>query len=375
MTLFDISGRVSFGITGATEGAMRSITRQLDPFLAGFGDAGAPDVLLDMSGAVTGAPIDVQNPARDGTTTTYDGRMLSLVAGQRSCSIEGLAGSAGITLRSDPDFPTGPLFRRLVRPALQTTAVRHDIVAVHSAAVEMDGRAILLAGWSESGKTETALALMEDGADWLTDKWTLVGVDAQASAFPVSVGVRCWVLPYLPTLAAALPRKSRWQAAVAGAVALAGRPLRRWAPRRGALGAAAAAADRVTGLLDRAALTQSEIRTAYGQTGDPARRIPLGTVVLLTTVPGTEVTVDDVTRHWAATRLAVTGAHERHDWFLLHDRLRYANPSLDGSTRERAIEAERRILERAFSDVQLLSVRAPFPVDPRRVADAIRTAW
>jgi hypothetical protein len=373
--LYDFSGRVTLGITDATETALHSITRQLDPFLARNGDPGAPDVLLDMSGTRTGATIEVQNPARDSTTTTYDGRTLCLVAGQRICSIEGLAGGSGITLRSDPNIPVGPLFRRLVRPALQTTAVRHDAVAVHSAAVEIDGRAVLLAGWSESGKTETALALMEDGATWLTDKWTLVGADAEASAFPVNVGVRRGVLPYLPRLAAALPRKSRAQVAVAGAVALAGRPLRRWASRGGALGAAAAAADRVTGLVDRAALTQSEIRAAYGQAGDPARRVLLGTVVLLTTVPGAEVTVEDVPLSRSATRLAVTGAYERHDWFLLHDRLRYADPSLDGHAREHAIEAERRILERALADVRLLSVRAPFPVDPRRVADAIRTAW
>jgi serine kinase of HPr protein (carbohydrate metabolism regulator) len=54
--------------------------------------------------------------------------------------------------------------------------MRRDAVAVHSAAVEMDGQAVLIAGWSESGKTETALALMEAGARFVSDKRTVLRV-------------------------------------------------------------------------------------------------------------------------------------------------------------------------------------------------------
>jgi hypothetical protein len=59
---------------------------------------------------------------------------------------------------------------------------------------------------------------------------------------------------------------------------------------------------------------------------------------------------------------------------LLHDRRRYADPAQPGDDRERAIAAERRILERALKGVRVLDVRAPFPVDPCRVARAVREA-
>src|SRR5919201_20485 len=90
-------------------------------------------------------------------------------------------------------------------------------VAVHSAAVAIDGRGVLVAGWSESGKTETALALVERGASFVSDKWTVVGDDGTAAAFPITVGVRGWTLAHLPRLRAALGGAPRARLRAAGA--------------------------------------------------------------------------------------------------------------------------------------------------------------
>jgi hypothetical protein len=370
--VYDMSGRVSLGVLGDDRRALTAVARQMDPFSAGSAAVGdRPDVVLEFRDGPPGRFLEVHNPARDGMTTAYDGRDLHLIAADRSCAV--VSSEGGLTLRCPSSFPVGRLFRTVVRPALQVAGMGRDTAAVHSAAVEIDGWAVLVAGWSESGKTETALALVEDGAGWLSDKWTFLGADAEASAFPVNVGVRRWVLPCLPRLADALPRPARVQVALAGVVARGTQPLRRQSSR-GGRAAAAAVAERVVGLVDRAALSTSEIRAAYGQTDDPTRRLPLGTLVLLTTVPGSAVSVETGDPRWAAARLPLTAAYERHDWYMLQDRLRYADPSRAGDGRDRAVAAERRILERALAGARVLHVRAPFPVDPRRVASAIREA-
>jgi hypothetical protein len=372
--VYDMSGRVSLGVLGDDPRALAAIERRMDPFPAGGArSADRPDVVLELSDDPPSRFLEVHNPARDSMTTAYDGRDLHLVAADRTCAMV-RAPEAGMTLRCPPSFPVGLLLRTVVRPALQVEAVGHDTAAVHSAAVEIDGRAVLVAGWSESGKTETALALVEDGAGWLSDKWTLLGADGEASAFPVNVGVRRWVLPSLPRLAEALPRSARVQLALAGVVAGGTQPLRRRHNPRSGRAAAAVVAERAVGLLDRAALSTSEIRAAYGQTDDPTRRLPLSTLVLLTTVPGSAVSVETGDPGWAAVRLALTAAYERHDWYMLQDRLRYADPSRAGDGRDRTMDAERRILERALAGARILHVRAPFPVDPRRVASAVREA-
>ena len=375
MRIYDLSGRLSLGVTGDDARAHTAVARQMEPFRAAPGEAsGTTDVLLQFDGSPPGRVLEIHNPARDGLTTTFDGHALRLVVGGSACAMVRSADGPGLVLRCDPAFPVGPLFRRIVRPALQTVGVGRGVVAIHSAAVEIDGAAVLVAGWSESGKTETALALMEDGARWLSDKWTFVGADGQTSAFPITVGVRRWVLQYLPRLAAGLPRAARAQVAVAGAAAGVTRPLRTRGRRGGLVGAAAVAAERAVVLAYRAALPPDEIRAAYGQSDDATRRIPLGTVALLCTVPGPEISVEAADVQWAATRLALTGSYERHDWYMLQDRLRYADPSVPWEEREAAVAAESRVLERVLAGVRLLHVRAPFPVDPRAVADAIRQA-
>lgn len=374
MIVYNLSGRVSLGVT-ADDGRVRSaVARQMDPFESTGVSTPEPDVVLRFDAEPDGTWTDVQNPARDGLTTAFDGRVLALLDGDDTCSVQCSPTGAPLEIRCSPGFPVGRLFRTVVRPALQTAAVRRDAVAVHSAAVEVDGRAVLVAGWSESGKTETALALMEQGARWVSDKWTLLGTDGEASAFPVNVGVRRWVLPHLPRLASALPPVSRAQVTAAGAAAWATEPLRRRRSRGGRVGMAAGLAERAVGLADRAALTPSGIRTAYGQDDDPTRRLPLGTVALLTTVPGPEITVEPVDPGWAARRLALTGAYERHDWYMLQDRLRYADLSLQAGERERAVAAECAVLEKALAGARVLSVRAPFPVDPGLVARAVQEA-
>jgi hypothetical protein len=74
---------------------------------------------------------------------------------------------------------------------------------------------------------------------------------------------------------------------------------------------------------------------------------------------------------WAAERLSTTADFERRGAFELHDRARWAVPGTDPDVRRRAAADERALLERALAAVPVLDVRAPFPTDPRQVAEAI----
>ena len=92
---------------------------------------------------------------------------------------------------------------------------------------------------------------------------------------------------------------------------------------------------------------------------------------MLTTVSTDEVTVRPVEVGWAAERLAHSGAYERRTLYELDARVRYADanpgPSALAAVRGRETERLRNLLE----GVQTLEVMAPFPTDPRRVADAL----
>jgi hypothetical protein len=368
---YDLSGRVSVALEDGDDRVASLMRRELDPFSATARLADGPDVMLRSLSRLPATFREFQNPARDGLVTASDGARLWVLSGGRACAVPDPIQERTAMFEYQPGFPVGRMFRSLVRPALQLALPRRAAVAAHGAAVELDGRAVVVAGWSESGKTETALALAERGASFLSDKWTILGADGEASAFPVPVGIRRWVLPYLPRLAGSLPWAVRRRFMAAGVADKLSTPIRRRADRPGPTGIAGRGAARALVLADRAALTPTELRAAYDQRDDPARGVPVGAVVLLTTVPDGAPTAQPADPGWAAARLARTAAYERRDFFALLERRDYAFPSGGGGSAEATIAEERRLLQGVLETTRVLEVRAPFPTDPRPVASAI----
>ena len=368
---FDLAGRATLVLDELDDDALRTVVAQLDPF-APRTATGAGDVVLaacPRGGSVQ--LLELHNPAGDGTVTGWDGEALHLRLGDRWCRLPDLLSAGPLRFELEAGFPLARAFAGLVRPALQIALLRHGHVAVHGTAVELDGRGVVIAGWSESGKTETALALMERGAGFLSDKWTVLGDDGTLTAFPIGVGVRRWVLPHLPRLSAALPRTARVQFAAAAVADASSRPLR--ARARGRVGGLLAdAAGRAITLADRVALSPTQVRRAYGQVDDPARRVPAGCLAMLLTVDADAVHVEAADPAWAAERLARSAVVERRSWFGLQQRARFAAPgrTVDEDV-ERIVARARALLAAALSAARVLVVRAPFPVDPHQAADAI----
>jgi hypothetical protein len=109
----------------------------------------------------------------------------------------------------------------------------------------------------------------------------------------------------------------------------------------------------------------------YGSAHDPRRTPPLKTLAMLTTVSTHEVTIRPAEPDWAAVRLARTGAYERRTLYELDARKRYADARLGPSRLDDVCDRETERLRNLLEGVQVLEVMAPFPTDPRRVADAL----
>jgi hypothetical protein len=355
---FDIAGRLAVELDGLGARDLAAICGRLDPYRAGAPPA-APDVVL-AGGATFGAPlVDIQRTAGDGRVTASDGERFYVIERGARCAMPPPAAPAPARFDFERGFPIASAFGRLVRPALQVALHARGAVAVHAAAVGVEGRAVLVAGWSESGKTETALALVERGASFVSDKWTVVGDDASAAAFPITVGVRGWVLEHLPRLRAALGPAARARLGVAGVARAAARGLR-----------GSDTLDRALTLADRVALTPTEVRRAYGESDAPWR-LPLGAVAVLTTVPGPGVHARRADPARVAERLARTADFERRGLFELHDRACWALPDRERGVRERLLAHECAALAAVLAGTTVIEVQAPFPTDPGPVADAV----
>ena len=376
---FDLSGRLVLRSDDDDERIVRFIRGQMAPFQPAAEPlptwSRSADVVLAPSIEEAGPITEQQGPANDDLTTGTDGRRLFVLADGRRCSVPDALEEGPIRFEYDPGFPLWRVFRTAVRPASQVAlAASGRAVAVHAASVTIDGGAIVVAGWSESGKTETALGLMEQGASFISDKWSLLDSAATASAFPISVGIRRWVLRYLPTLRSSLTRGARVQFRAASIASFALAPVATRSSRSRTAGIVADGARRALAIGDRAAFEVAELRSVYGQTDDPERVVPVRLVVALRTIPGGDIRVHPADPGEVAARLARTAAYERRPYFELLQRAGYALPGRLATLQDRAIAADEALLRAAFEGVRVLTVDAPFPTDPRPVADAILAA-
>ncbi|MCA1710224.1 MAG: hypothetical protein LC789_00730 [Actinobacteria bacterium] len=370
---WDLAGRLTVSAAGLDAPQSKALNAQMDPFAPHAGGTGTSDVRLVR--LEVPALVELHGPARDGLTTAVDadGRLLARYGG---VWVEvPPPGGAALELGLQEGLALRACWADVVRPALHQAIRGRAAVAVHAAAV--DGGATggtLVAGWSESGKTEVALALVEAGARFLSDKWTVTSADREISAFPVGVGVRGWALDALPTLRNALPPRARRQlrAAQTGRRMLGPALDRPWSGRVTTLGARTAR--RGIELGDRAELSASALRRAYGTVEDPARRRRLETLVLLVNGPSVAVHVADEPLRRVAARLARSAAYERRTYHDLQERGAYAGLARGGS-RDRAVAEEAELLSGVLAaDVRVLQVTCPFPGDPRRVVDALLAA-
>jgi len=371
--IFDLHGLASLAVDDDREQVVRNLDTQLDPFEPSVGTipVNTDVVLSPNSDMVARTLCDVHGPAGDGRRTGSDGQRCYLLRGGSRFELPRVYPPMGqVRLSYDRSFPLWAAMSELVRPLLQLATIERGAITVHGATVQLGEGGVLVCGWSETGKTETALALAESGARFISDKWTIIDSSATLHAFPVSVGIRDWVLDYLPRLRAHLRRSQRARLRVVGA---ARRPLSLLpgGPATQLGGVLESQLERAFTLAGRLSLRQTEVAAVYGAPQDTARTPPLTTLAILTTVPADEVTVRPAEVGWTARRLARSAAYERRTLYELDARARYANADPGPSPLLDVPGLEVELLRSVLDGVQLLEVKAPFPTDPRRVADAL----
>jgi hypothetical protein len=372
--LFDLHGLASLAVHDDRDQVCRYLDSQLDPYEPSRGTAlEEPDVVLNPKTKIVPDTLcDVQGPAGDGRRTASDGERCYLLHGDYRFEVPRLHSPlTQVPIAYELEFPFWQGFHEVVRPLLQIATLRHGAITVHGAAVQVGQEGLLICGWAETGKTETALALAEEGARFISDKWAIIDSGVNIHAFPVSVGIRDWVLEYLPRLRAHL-RASRRARLLVSRTAGRSVPL---VARTAATPIGGVIASQLRGALalaSRISLRQTEVAAVYGVREDTARTPPLTKLAILTTVsPSQQVSVHEADLDWTANRLARSAAYERRTLYELDARARYATGQAGRSPLGEVPDVEAEMLRTLLENVQLLEVRAPFPTDPRKVADAV----
>ncbi len=436
--IVDLAGRVRLAFVGVDPVAERAIRRRMEPYEAVRVTRDAiprlrPDVIVELDSGPEPRALELAGDTGDGLVTAWDGHRLHLRSGSSSCALP-VAGEHPARFSYRAGFPLWSILGPLVAPELQFAALDHGAVVAHASAVEVDGTALLIGGWSESGKTEVALGFAVGGDRLVSDKWTLLDEEGAVAPFPAPLTIRRWLLRYLPELREALPPAARARFALAGGGAALLRPLGGRAGGGPVSGLALRTIDRTIALAERTPLSPSAARLiggpgaaaraaaasrdGQGAAGRPA--LPLGAAVLLTTsgAPDAPIEAEAVDPCWAAQRLARSAAAERAPWADTRRREAYAalpraaagpttgqgkdrapedptvgarpagapgagaagtgaagtdGPAVAADERLRRVRVrEEEALARILAGVPVLEVRAPFPSDPRRIVETIR---
>lgn len=169
---------------------------------------------------------------------------------------------------------------------------RPDVLALHGAALELDGRALVVLGGSGVGKSSTVAEALRCGARLLADDMVLIDLTRQV-VLPGAPTLRLWRPPELPTTTSA---------------SIPGMVTKRWYRLSDALGCTTA-----TPLLGVLALQRHEDAPTLGHTIAPARALDALTLALRHTLEVTHPSTARTAQRLTNTR-ALIDAHPPRIW-------------------------------------------------------------
>lgn len=257
----------------------------------------------------------------------------------------------------------------LLIPIINLTAMNNGALPLHASAFTYHGTGVLATGWAKGGKTETLLAFMAAGAQYVGDEWVYLSGDGrQMYGIPEPIRLWDWQLQELPQYQTTLGRgdKSRLLAlelvvqATEQVLPAAGQ---RQSPAAGALG-------RLSSLVKRQQYIQLRPHAVFGQFSCPLTG-PLHKVFFVMSHDSPDISVQPVDAREVAERMAISLQYERLDFMSYYYKFKYAFPDLHNELIERAEDVQLEMLQRALDQKETYVVYHPYPVSIPALFQAI----
>lgn len=249
---------------------------------------------------------------------------------------------------------------------INLTALVNGALPLHAGAFELDGRGVLVTGWSKGGKTELLMAAAGAGARYIGDEWVYLTADGQMHGIPEPVRLWDWHLAQLPDVRrtlgasdrmklAAIPALGRTERAIPGVV-------RRSAPGR--------LLHRAMPVLEGQLHVDLKPERLFGKLGSLSGR--LDHVLFVVAAAGPDFTVEPIAPEEVARRMVFSLLYERLDLVALYQQARFAFPGLVNRHLDAAEAIQRERLLQILAGRPAHVVTHPYPVDLKALLDAVR---
>lgn len=358
---YDLHGFARIRLLGATPGDVAAVSRQLGPIRAPVG--GEPDIVvrfverLPLSGSLRylgyrdagftdDSFIVLRGPGKSQVKVR-----LPLDRAGRSCEVVCESGLPGIPL---------------LVPLLNFTALAKGVLPLHAAAFNHRGTGVLVTGWAKGGKTETLLAFMAEGAQYVGDEWVYVSPGGERLyGIPEPIKLWDWHLPDLPQYRALLGRRGRGRLRALHAAERASR-----AAGRAGGGRPARAMERVAWLIESQRYVNVHPERLFGP-DSCALQGTLDKVFLVMSDEHPDVRVEEIDAREVARRMVFSLELERLDLRAAYLKFRFAFPELSNPILEDSERAHAELLQSALAGKESYVVYHPFPARIPALFDAI----
>ncbi len=247
----------------------------------------------------------------------------------------------------------------LLIPILNLTVLGKGALPLHASAFTYQGTGVVTTGWSKGGKTETLLAFMAHGAEYIGDEWVYISGDGQyIYGIPEPIRVWDWHLRYLPEYRARVSRADRVRLQTIKLLQAVGEAM----PSRAPNGfAPVKTLHRVLPVLRRQLYVDVHPKRLFGQ----RMGMLSGTfdrLFFVVSHASPDVTADPIRAEEVAQRMVFSLQHERLDFMAYYLKFRFAFPEARNELIERAEDIQRDLLTRVLAGKEAHVVYHPYPV-------------
>jgi hypothetical protein len=357
-TDFDLHGVVGIRLLDARPADVATVRRQLGPLEGSL--RREPDITVRFVDRVTTKPLVYVGLGV--TAYNTDGFFVSRANG--SATARARIPFAQIGRRPEIVVEHGIAVVPHLLAIINLTALARGVLPLHASAFTLDGTGVLVTGWAKAGKTESLLACMQQGADYVGDEWVYLTAEGDMLGLPEPIRLWSWHLHQLPRLLRARPRRDRVRlAAWHRAADAAGKAARTSLPGSGLVRKGAP-------VIARQAYLQIPPEQLFGRDAVTLRG-SLDAVVLVMNHESTQIVVEPVPGAEVARRMAASLSDERAPLLEHYRHFRYAFPDQVGDAVESAAAVESQLLGQIFDARPAAKVSHPYPCDIAALGRAV----
>ncbi len=361
---FDLHGIVRIRLVDATLRDADAVRRQLGPIEAPF--EGEPDIVIRFVDELSSSP---RMRYLDFGDVAFTDDAFYILRGKHKSRTKVKIPFQDIGKQCEIVCEHGLTAVPHLIDIINTTALGNGFLPIHASAFNYGDVGILVTGWAKGGKTETLLAFMTNGAEYVGDEWVYLSPDGERMAgIPVPIRVWDWHLDDLPVYRKMLDRRDRRRLRILRALVRATeKGFNISKSRKGFLSKLMI---RITPLLKRQMFVNWRPEklfetSAVSMKGSPDKVFFVGSHV------SSDVIVTPMDPLDVAKRVYFSMQGERDDFVAIYQRYRFAFPDQPNELIENAEQLQHEYLMQALSGKEAYSVFHPYPAPIPELFEAI----